>query len=166
MTEVTDRFALPLIIAGQAQKEVWHNEALMLIDALVQPTVVAMAPAAVPTTPALGACWVVGGSPTGSWAGKAHQLACWTSGGWRFVMPRDGMTVWSFADGVSARYVGGMWVKGVEQATALKIGGIQVVGPRNAAIASVTGGTTTDTEARIAVNAILSALRTHGLISP
>jgi hypothetical protein len=166
MTETTDRLALPLLIPGQAQKEIWHNEALMLIDGLVQPSVIAVAPATVPTTPALGACWIIGASPTGVWAGKAQHLACWTSGGWRFMPPREGMSCWNVADALTVRYTGGAWVKGVEQALSFKIGGQQVVGARSAAILNVTGGSTVDVEARFAINTILAMLRYHGLISP
>ena len=32
MTDATPRFALPLLAAGQAQKELFHNEALTLPD--------------------------------------------------------------------------------------------------------------------------------------
>ena len=31
----TDRLSLPLLIAGQAQKELFHNEALQTLDTLV-----------------------------------------------------------------------------------------------------------------------------------
>ena len=48
MTLQTDRFALPLLATAQAQKEMTHNEALALLDAVVQPVVVAVAPASVP----------------------------------------------------------------------------------------------------------------------
>jgi hypothetical protein len=47
---------------------------------------------------------------------------------------------------------------------ALVIEDQQVVGPRGAAIPSATGGTVIDDEARAAIDAILSALRQHGLI--
>lgn len=40
----------------------------------------------------------------------------------------------------------------------------RVVGPRQAGIASPTGGTTEDVEARTAIDSILAALRAHGLI--
>lgn len=33
MTDTSARFALPLILPGQAQKEIFHNEALALLDA-------------------------------------------------------------------------------------------------------------------------------------
>jgi hypothetical protein len=44
------------------------------------------------------------------------------------------------------------------------IAGQQVVGGRLAAIASPSGGTTIDAEARAAVTQILATLRGHGLI--
>jgi hypothetical protein len=47
---------------------------------------------------------------------------------------------------------------------AVMIGDQQVVGSRAAAIASPAGGATVDSEARVAVDAILGALREHGLI--
>ena len=37
MSDASDRFALPLLHAGQAQKEITHNEALQLIDMLLHP---------------------------------------------------------------------------------------------------------------------------------
>ena len=38
----TPRWALPLLAAGQAEKELTHNEALLLLDMAVQPSVVAV----------------------------------------------------------------------------------------------------------------------------
>jgi hypothetical protein len=46
----------------------------------------------------------------------------------------------------------------------LVIGGQQVVGDRVAAVESPAGGTVVDAEARSTINAILDALRQHGLI--
>jgi hypothetical protein len=40
----------------------------------------------------------------------------------------------------------------------------QVVGPRLPPIASATGGSTVDVEARAVINAMLGAMRQHGLI--
>lgn len=165
MPETTDRLELPLLTAGQAQKELTHNEALVLLSALVQPVVQAIAPPSVPSSPAPGQCWIVGNSPTGAWAGKAGAIACWTQGGWRFVMPFDSMHAWSVADGVAARRIGGSWTIGAERVSALQIGGVQVVGAQQAAIPAPSGGATVDTEARGAIAAILFALRTHGLIA-
>ena len=166
MPEVTDRLSLPLLEAGQAQKEVTHNEALTLLDFLIHPAVVALAPTSVPGTPVIGQSWIVGASPSGAWSGKADHVAGWTSGGWRFVAPREGMVLWSIADALFVRRTSSAWVVGAETASTMSIGGQQVVGPRSAAIADPSGGTSIDAESRIAIGAILSALRTHGLISP
>jgi Protein of unknown function (DUF2793) len=166
MTDFTDRLSLPFIIAGQAQKEVTHNEALTSLDALVQSVVVAVAPASVPASPGLGQSWIIGAAPTGAWIGKAGYLACWTSGGWRFAPPFEGMTCWSLADSLSVRRESGAWLKGKLTASAILIGGEQVLGPRGVAIANPSGGTNVDPEARLALDAMLSAMRLHGLIAP
>lgn len=165
MSLATDRLSLPLLAVAQSQKEMTHNEALALLDAVVQPVVVAMAPATTPSAPTLGQGWIVGPAPSGAWAGQADRLAVWTSGGWRFVTPFAGMTVWNLADSLTYRRTASAWIGGQMTATALTIGGNQVVASRQPSIATPSGGTTVDAESRAATGAILTALRTHGLIS-
>lgn len=165
MTDTTDRLALPLLAAGQAQKEMTHNEALTRLSMATQASVVAVAPASVPASPLPGQCWIVGAAPGGAWSGKAHHLACWTVNGWRFIAPFDGMAVWSVADTQRARYAAGGWSIGVVTGSAIKVAGTQVVGAQAAAIASPASGSTVDAEARSALAAILAALRGHGLIA-
>ena len=166
MSETT-RWALPLLAAGQAQKEMTHNEALALLDLLAAPGVVAVGTGTPPASPVAGQCWVVGAAPTGAWSGRAGALAGWTGtgSGWRFISPREGLAVWSEADGCVATYVGGQWRVGTVAATEVTVGGQRVVGARRPAIAAPAGGTTTDAEARAAIGQILAALAAHGLIS-
>ena len=64
--------------------------------------------------------------------------------------------------GVSA---GGQWRVGHIAAVAVAIGGVPVVGARQPAIATPTGGTVVDAEARATVAQLLAALRAHGLIA-
>jgi len=161
----TDRFALPLLQPGQAQKEMWHNEAIAVLDLIVQPAVESIGTDMPPTAPESGQSWIVGGAPTGSWAGKADHLAGWSDGGWRFAAPVEGMTVRVIADALTARYTSGGWVLGEESAAHLIVGGDRVVGPRQAAVATPAGGTVIDVESRAALAAILAALRSHGLIA-
>ncbi len=161
----TDRLALPLLAVAQAQKEMTHNEALTRVDALVQAAVVAVAPANVPPSPVPGQCWIVGPAASGAWAGQANALAMWTTGGWRFVAPVEGMLVWSIADSLPVRRIGSSWIAGITDGRVLRHNGVQVVGARSAAIATPTGGSTVDAEARTAIGQMLAALRTHGLIS-
>lgn len=163
--DTTNRLALPLLSAGQAQKELTHNEALTLIDMTLQAVVEAVGINVPPVAPAAGECWIVGDAPTGAWAGQAHALAGWTPGGWRFVTPPEGCAAWSRADETQARYLDGVWSVGVIRGTRVDIGGAMVIGPRRGAIGDPSGGTTVDAEARGAIGAILAALRGHGLIA-
>ncbi|MBX9860394.1 MAG: DUF2793 domain-containing protein [Sphingomonas sp.] len=162
--ETTARLALPLLQPGQAQKELYHNEALALLDLATQAVVEAVGVDTPPGAPDLGACWVVGSAPNGAWAGHAHAIAGWTSGGWRFVAPREGLSVWDRGEGQQSRFAGGGWRDGVLTGRRLQIDGNSVVGPRGLAIDDPAGGTTVDAEARTAIAAILETLRGHGLI--
>jgi hypothetical protein len=161
----TGRWALPLLDAGQAQKEMTHNEALATLDLLAHPSVAAVAVNTPPADPAAGQCWIVGSAPTGAWAGRAGTLAGWTAGGWRFVQPREGLQAWSIVDGVPATYVTGQWRLGRIAASELVIGGMPVVGGRRPAIAAPAGGAAPDLEARAALTQIIATLVAHGLIA-
>lgn len=163
--ERTARLALPLIQPGQAQKELDHNEALALLDLATQAVVESVGVDTPPAAPTPGQCWIVGDAPVDAWTGQAKALVGWTNGGWRFVAARDGMTAWSRADGQPIRFDGSRWLIGTLSASALEIGGNKIVGPRQPAIAPPTAGTIIDAEARAAVDAILAALREHGLIA-
>jgi hypothetical protein len=163
--ERTARLSLPLLHAGQAQKELDHNEALALLDLAVQPTVVAAGQDVPPSDPTPGKCWIVGASPVGAWAGRAQALAGWTIGGWRYVAPHPGMVVWRSSDAMTMRYDGAQWTDGEVHAAGLFVEGAQVVSRREPAIDDPAGGGTIDAEARIALHAILATLRNHGLIA-
>ena len=142
------RLALPLMQAGQSQKEVTHNEALATIDLVLQASVLSVGDDAPPAAPGPGECWIVGAAPTGDWAGHAGAIAGWTDGGWRFAAPVEGMVAWNAADAGTVRHSGGQWSNGVLPA-----------------IADPAGGSVIDEPARSATAAILAALRSHGLIA-
>lgn len=160
----TARFALPMLHAAQAQKEVTHNEALALIDAALHACVEANGQDAPPADPSPGACSIVGNAPTGAWSGQAHALACWTDGGWRFVGPRPGMTVRHAGTGRTLAWDGTAWRDGVLDVARVRVAGVAVLGAQQPAIADVAGGSIVDGEARAAIAAMLAALRQHGLI--
>ena len=63
MSDVTDRLGLPLLAAGQSQKEVTHNAALTQLDMLMQSAVVAAFVTAPPAAPQPGQCWSGGVRP-------------------------------------------------------------------------------------------------------
>ncbi|PKP96983.1 MAG: hypothetical protein CVT74_15460 [Alphaproteobacteria bacterium HGW-Alphaproteobacteria-13] len=144
-TPVTPRLALPLLAPAQAQKEMYHNEALTLIDALVQLCVESGPAATPPSTPVEGQCWIVAGGATGAWSGQGGAIALWTGGGWRFAAPRGGMRAVRLSDGAILRFDGGVWA-----------------GP--ATVAAPSGGTVIDTQARTAIAALISLLAAHGIL--
>lgn len=164
MTETTPRFGLPLLVPGQAQKEMFHNEAISALECLAQPVAQTLGDAAPPGSPLPGQSWIVGPDPSDAWAGHPLSLAIWTAGGWRFVDPQPGMCLWIAHSRLWAQYIDGAWVSGAIQAVSLSIGGHQVVGSAQPAIADAVGGATIDAEARACLNGMLDALRTHGLI--
>ena len=161
----TPRLSLPFLSVGQAQKEFTHNESLQTLDMLVGGSVEGPPLASPPLAPALGAAYIVASGPTGAWAGKSQCVAAWTSGGWRFISPIEGMSLYERGSGTWAIYRSGDWEVGNLRGAALLIDGVQVVGTRAAAIASPTGGSVVDSEARATLDAILGALREHGLIA-
>ena len=142
---ITPRFGMSLISPGQAQKELFHNEAIQTLDLLIAACAEDGPGNSPPASPSTGSCYIVGDAPTGAWAGKAYHLAGYTDGGWRFVAPIDGMEVYLRAAAVTAKFAGGAWV----------------LVP---AIAAPSGGATVDSESRATIGQILSALRQHGLI--
>ncbi|WP_428628675.1 DUF2793 domain-containing protein [Sphingopyxis sp.] len=142
---MTPRFALPLLGVAQAQKEVTHNEALTLIDALVHAAVEAGPLSDPPVAPVPGQCWLVGAAATGDWGGQAQAIAIWTVGGWRFVAPRAGTTVMRVADGTRLRFDGEEWAAPA------------TIGPPS-------GGSTIDVEARSTLATLILHLEAHGLL--
>lgn len=160
------RFGFPFLAAGQAQKELTHNEAVVLIDAGLHAAVESAGVNAPPSSPEAGQCWIVGAAPEGAWAGAAGALACWTASGWRFLPPTVGMHVWVKDQQLWALLEEGVWTTGEARAARLVIGGEQLVGPRQPAVAAPSGGAAVDAEARTAIAAILDRLKAHGLIAP
>lgn len=161
----TDRLSLPLLLAGQAQKEVFHNEALLVLDALVAGAVEEPARDDPPASPVAGSCYLVGENPTGEWAQHPAHLAAFTVGGWRFLSPIEGMAIREKTTGTTLAFGSEGWESGIVRCDELVVGGQKVVGARAAAIPDPSGGAFIDTEARAAVIEVLATLRQHGLIS-
>lgn len=164
--DATPRWTLPQLFAGQAQKEVFHNEALVRIDMLLHGQAESADEAAPPSSPIVGQCWIVAAGATGDWAGQDAAVACWTEGGWRFVTPRAGLALWIADRGYSMSHNDGAWRNSPVRADGFHVDGVRVVGAREGAIPAPAGGSSIDGEARVAIGSILSAMRSHGLIEP
>lgn len=162
---LSPRLAMPFIAPGQAQKELLHNEALQVLDAVVAAAVEELPRADPPASPLEGDTYIVGDSPSGAWAGQAGKLANFTAGGWRLIAPPPGMTVFIKSTATLAVHNGGTWEIGALRGSRLLVDGVQVIGPQTTAITDPSGGSTVDAEARSTIAAILAALRQHGLIS-
>lgn len=109
MANTTNRVKLPYILQSQSQKEVTHNTALDLIDALLQAAAVSVGVDTPPVSPAAGDSYIVGTSPTGAWAGHAKELAYYTTG-WSFISPWEGLTVWASDVNLLYTFDGADWI--------------------------------------------------------
>lgn len=88
--DTTDNLALPYLMPSQAQKHVTHNEALGMLDGLVQLSVLDRDLAAPPATPAAGDRHLVAADATGDWSGHDGAIAHWVDGGWNLYTPKPG----------------------------------------------------------------------------
>jgi hypothetical protein len=106
MSDTTARLALPFIMAAQAQKHVTHNEALRLLDGLVQMSVKDRELTAPPASPNDGDRYIVASGATGAWAGWDLNIALWTDGAWLRLPPRAGWRAWVEDEGLLLVYNG------------------------------------------------------------
>lgn len=138
----TPRRELPLLVAGQAQKEFFVNEAFARIDALLHP-VVEGERASPPADPVAGESWLVGTDATGPWAGQEGALASWDGTQWTLCRPDEGLAVFDRSASATAVFRGD-WQR-VERP------------------APPQGGSVIDTEARAAIAVLVDKLATVGI---
>jgi len=109
--------ALPFIEGGELLPDVTLNEALRVIDTLLQLAVLDRDLTAPPVSPGEGERWIVKATATGAWTGHANHIAAWQDGGWVFSIPRagwlayvideDGLVAWNGSAWISAGGGGG-----------------------------------------------------------
>nr|WP_310523993.1 DUF2793 domain-containing protein [Polymorphobacter sp.] len=157
------RHRLPMLAAGQAQKEVTHNEAVMAVDRLLHPAVLSRGLSVPPALASPGDCYIVASPGGGGWTGFAGQLASHDGFGWTFTNPVRGCLVW-IADEASFSVFDGVWSSGGFPVTGLRIGGRQVLGAPPTSIANAVGGTMIDVEVRAMLGFLISALRDQGIV--
>ncbi|MGB4828742.1 MAG: DUF2793 domain-containing protein [Paracoccaceae bacterium] len=109
MPDDTDILGLPLILPSQAQKHVTHNEALAVLDVVVQLAVLNRDQTAPPALPGLGDRHLVAAGAALDWAGKDGQIAVMTEVGWQFWLPRPGWQAHVLAEGQTAAFDGLVW---------------------------------------------------------
>ncbi|WP_057461199.1 DUF2793 domain-containing protein, partial [Pseudovibrio sp. POLY-S9] len=109
MTETTSRLALPYIMAAQAQKHVTHNEALRLLDGLIQMSVINAVLTEPPSAPNDGDAYIVSSLATGEWNGWEQDVALFADGSWFRLPAIGGMRVWDAEAGTLLIYTAGSW---------------------------------------------------------
>ena len=107
--DATPNLSLPYIMAAQSQKHVTHNEAIRALDAILQLAVLDRDLTAPPSSPADGARYIVGGSPTGAWSGHAGSIAAYQDGAWMFYAPVEGWIAWVGDEDVAVVWDGTAW---------------------------------------------------------
>lgn len=85
---------MPYLQPSQAQKHVTHNEALKLLDAIVQMGVLDRDLNFPPAQPTNGDRYIVSTAPSGAWSGKPNQIAHFEDNVWAFYPPNTGWLVW------------------------------------------------------------------------
>jgi len=113
---------LPFIAAGQAQPEVTHNEALLLLQAMTNGVIDrgVNTPAVGPT---IGDSYIIGAAPTGVWAGRANCVAIWSGTAWDFIpgetsagtpitmgARQEGMRIWVRDENTLYVWTGSAWL--------------------------------------------------------
>ncbi len=122
MAEESAKLRIPYIAASQAQKHVTHNEAMTLLDTLVQLSVLDKDLTSPPGSPAEGDCYIVaggGGTATGAWAGWEKRVARFIDGEWRSYLPGAGSgagwLAWVMDEDAMYRFDGTAWaLAGIE----------------------------------------------------
>ena len=109
MADISPHLLLPYILAAQAQKHVTHNEALRLLDAVVQLSVLDRDLTAPPVSPVDGDRYIVASGATGLWAGWDLNVTTWVDGVWMRLVPRPGWLAWIADEATAAVWTGTIW---------------------------------------------------------
>lgn len=119
MPDQSTILSLPLILPSQAQKHVTVNEALRLLDLVVQLAVADRDRTAPPAAPTLGARHIVAAGASGAWAGRAGSVALWEGAAWAFFAPLAGWRAHVVAENALATFDGAAWVTAADGALVL-----------------------------------------------
>lgn len=160
---VTIRHALPLLSAGQAQKEVTHNEALLTIDRQLHLAIESRGLAMPPPAPVAGSAFIVAAGAGGAWAAETGKIASFDGYGWHFAAPVKGCLAWIVDEAVFSVYDDG-WSVGGWPAEGLRVSGRQVMSASPVSITAPGGGSIVDSQCRAALVQLISALRDQGIV--
>lgn len=109
MSQTSPTLSLPYIQPAQAQKHVTHNEALRILDAVTQLSVISTTLTTPPGQTAEGDRFIVADAATGVWAGQEHNVAVWVDNTWQFFTPNIGWRADIASSGEEVRFDGTDW---------------------------------------------------------
>lgn len=109
--DTTPSLSLPYIAPSQAQKHVTHNEALAMLDALVQLAVLDRHLAAPPPSPNDGDCYIVAAGAAGDWVGQTAKVAALQDGVWLFITPQPGWRAFAIDENLLLYWNGSTWLE-------------------------------------------------------
>lgn len=140
----TPQLGLPLLFAGQSQKEFFINQSLAALDGLLQRSINGSLSTPPPSAEE-GDCFRIAGPATDAWQGREGQLALRLGGDWHYVSPAQGSLIYDRAIG-QYLHLGDEWhAASVPQAA--------------------TGGIIIDAEARALLAQVIDALGKLGLVA-
>lgn len=109
MQETSPNLVLPYLQPAQAQKHVTHNEALQILDTVVQLSVEGFGMQSPPALPAEGTVYALGAAPIADWQGHGLELAAWINGAWQYLTPQTGWRAWGRQEAELRVWTGTAW---------------------------------------------------------
>ena len=106
--------SLPYLLPNQAQKHVTVNEALRLLDSLVQLRVLSRTTGTPPASPVEGDRYVVPAGASGAWAGSDGAIAAYIDGAWALLPAQEGHIAWVSDEAVLIVRDGSGWTTAVQ----------------------------------------------------
>ena len=108
--EYTNNLKLPLMVQNQLSKELTHNEALIIIDNLLQNSAIDNKLNTPPFTPNSNDLYIVAENPLNEWENQAKNLAFFDNG-WKFILAKQGFTLWINSEKCLYTFDNGNWRK-------------------------------------------------------
>jgi hypothetical protein len=107
--EYTNNLKFPLLLPNQSGKEITHNEALIIIDNLLQNCVLDIL-SVPPPNPNTNDMYIITDNASDEWTNRENYLAFYDNG-WRFVEARVGFTFWVVSESCFYTYFSTGWDK-------------------------------------------------------
>lgn len=109
----TPRLNLPFLQAGQALKNITHNEALQRIDSGLYLSCSDMAANALPDDPTSGFTVIISKAAEHALVDRIDQIAVFVNGDWVWFTPKPGWAIWDNISQTLRVFDGQVWVSAV-----------------------------------------------------